>query len=153
MKSPRTRAKETSEAPKARVEFLHKQAHSKNHDCPLDVLNDRICCSSEVGDLLEEAYRLAVAELHEAEIVRLHAVHRYALALRFFGDWRHAVEVIEGELGATHVELQDQSREIQLRLKLEKLVLEYELGDHKAAGIEEDIKRLQLAFPRNSNRH
>jgi thiamine-monophosphate kinase len=146
VKSPRTRAKETSEAPKARVEFLLKQAHSKNHDCPLDVLNDRICCSSEVGDLLEEAYRLAVAELHEAEIVRLHAVHRYALALRFFGDWRHAVEVIEGELGATHVELQEQSREIQLRLKLEKLVLEYELGDHKAAGIEEDIKRLQVAF-------
>lgn len=145
-KSPRTKPKETSETSRARVEFVLSQAHSKNHDCPLDVLNDRICCSSEVGDLLEEAYRLAVAELHEAEIVRLQAVYRYALALRFFGDWRHAVEVIEGELGATHVELLGPSREIQLRLQLEKLVLEYELGDHKAAGIEEDIKRLQVAF-------
>jgi len=144
VKSPRPKA--TSETPKARVEFMLSQAHSKNHDCPLDVLNDRICCSSEVGDLLEDAYRLAVAELHEAEIVRLKAVYRYALALRFFGDWRHAVEVIEGELRAAHVELQGASREIQLRLRLEKLVLEYELGDHKAAGIEEDIKRLQAAF-------
>jgi thiamine-monophosphate kinase len=146
VKSALTKPKETSETAKARVEFILSQAHSKNHDCPLDVLNDRICCSSEVGDLLEEAYSLAVAELHEAEIVRLHAVYRYALALRFFGDWRHAIEVIDGELGATHVELHGPSREIQLRLQLEKLVLEYELGDRKAAGIEEDIKRFQVAF-------
>lgn len=146
VKSHRIGMKATSEAPKARVEFVLNQAHSKNHDCPLDILNDRICCSSEVGDLLEEAYRLAVAELHETEIVRLQAVYRYALALRFFGDWRHAVEVIEGELRAAHVELRGPSREIQLRLRLEKLVLEYELGDHKAEGIEEDVKRLQAAF-------
>ena len=105
VKSAPTKPKETSETAKARVEFILSQAHSKNHDCPLDVLNDRICCSSEVGDLLEEAYSLAVAELHEAEFVRLQAVYRYALALRFFGDWRHAIEVIDGELGATHVEL------------------------------------------------
>jgi thiamine monophosphate kinase/tetratricopeptide (TPR) repeat protein len=144
--SPSDRARVPSEDPKERVKLLLSQAHSKNHECPLDVLNDRFCLSSEVGDLLAEAYFLATAELHEAEFVRLQAVYRYALALRFFGDWRRAVERIDDELSATHVELQGRNLQLQLRLRFEKLVLEYELGDHKAEGIEEDVQRLQSEF-------
>ncbi|MHB1595947.1 MAG: AIR synthase related protein [Streptosporangiaceae bacterium] len=131
---------------KGRVRLLLSKALSKNHNCPLDVLNDRICESSEVSDLLAEARRLAVAHLHEADEDRLRAVYRYALALRFFGDWRRAVEVVDIELRATGVNLEGRNRELQLRLLLEKLVLEYELGDRKAAGIVENIQDIQREF-------
>jgi thiamine-monophosphate kinase len=142
----RIRENPTDEAARARVDLLIRQANSKNHDCPIDILNDRICASSEVADLLQEAHRLATAELHEGEALRLRAVYRYALALRFFGDWRHAVEVIEDELRATHVELEGPSRGYQLRLQLEKLALEYELGDRQALDIEDKVRPLRTAF-------
>ncbi len=135
-------------AARAQVQVLLSQAHLKNHGCPLDVLNDRICCSSEVADLIREAYELATRELHETEPLRLQAVYRYALALRFYGDWRRAVEVIQDELRATEGELQEDNRVLRLQLELEKLVLEYELGDKRPDEIQPEVEQHQTEFRR-----
>jgi len=135
-------------AARAQVQFLLSQAHVKNHGCPLDVLNDRICVSSEVADLIREAYELAIYELHESELFRLTAVYRYALALRFYGDWRRAVEVIQVELRATQGELQEDNQVLRLLLELEMLVLQYELGDVRPDEIQSKVEEHQTEFRR-----
>jgi thiamine-monophosphate kinase len=141
------RTRPTQEAARARVEALLEEAFKKNDQCELDVLNDRICCSSEVLDALEEAYQLAIVELHEGELLRLQAVHRYALALRFFGEWRPAVEAIEAEQRATRAELKGPEWGIRQRLRLELLVLKYLLGDYEDDdNIAEKVRPIRREF-------
>jgi thiamine-monophosphate kinase len=136
---------------RTQVKFLNSQVREKNQNFPLDVLNERFCCSSEVADLAQNAYELAVQELHESEILRLQAVYNHALALRFYGGWRTAIDIIDSELQATQGDLPKEADALRSRLLLEKLVLRFELGgrdSREVRDIEGSVEQLQLTFRR-----
>jgi thiamine monophosphate kinase/tetratricopeptide (TPR) repeat protein len=151
---PRQRVPLGGDDARMQVKFLNSQVREKNQDFPLDVLNERFCCSSEVADLAHSAYLLAVEELHESEILRLQAVYNHALVLRFYGDWPTAVDIIDGELQATQGELPREADALRSRLLLEKLVLRFELGgrdDREVRDIERSVEQVQLNFRRLSD--
>ncbi|MFD9224213.1 AIR synthase related protein [Streptomyces sp. NPDC060064] len=133
-------------APQSRVAKLNEQVLAANDRTPINVLVDRLCCSPRVAELAADAYRIAVSELNAGDHLRLSAVYNQALALRFRGDWRQAVELIHNELLATPSDLTAQAENLRLHLTLERMSLEYELGDRRSAGIEQEITNLQLEF-------
>ncbi|MGZ3431518.1 MAG: AIR synthase related protein, partial [Isosphaeraceae bacterium] len=150
-RQPRQRVPLSGNDARMQVKFLNSQVREKNQGFPLDVLNERFCCSSEVADLAQNAYELAVQELHESETLRLQAVYHHALALRFYGDWRTAIDIIDGELQATQGDLPAEADVLRSLLLLEKLVLRFELGgrdSREVQDIEGNVEQLQLTFRR-----
>ncbi len=136
----------TGTAARKEVERLLRLADETNHRIPIDVFLDRFCCTWQVSESLDEAYELAVREMSTGDVTRLTAVCEYALALRFYGAWPDAVGVIDNELRATSENL-SKNAEIQiLRLRLEKISLEYELGNHQKHRVDQDTRIVQRRF-------
>ncbi|WP_217240005.1 AIR synthase related protein [Streptomyces sp. AC555_RSS877] len=131
-------------ASQTRVEQLIDEVVRANEGTPISVFVERFCCTPDVAVLASEAYDIAVRELNAGDPLRLAAVHHHALSLRFRGEWRKAVEMINDELLATPQEVEPRSECLRLHLRLELASLQYELGDRRSAGIEKDIKELQL---------
>ncbi len=130
----------------AEVANLTERLKILNENTPLDVFMDRFCSSADVEDVARLAFSVAIRELRAGDLLRLTAVHNYVLAMRFHGSWRQAVEIMENELLATPSTLTIPTESLVSKLRLEKLSLEYELGDHRSAGLKDEIEAIQLAF-------
>ncbi len=135
------------------MERLVDMVGEANQGIPIDVFGERFCCSRKVAETAEQAYRMAVGKSRVGTLLRLRAVYDHALVLRFYGEWRKAVGIIQDELIATHDNLSADAESVRLRLKLEKLSVEYELGDHRADGLDQKIREIQLQFRRLGSLH
>lgn len=143
----------TAETAPDEVGRLLEHARAKNHGVPFNVFTERFCGSYEAAGAAEDAYVLAARWLPTGDVLRLRAVYEHALALRFYGDWRDAVEVVSNEIHATPDDLPEDAAAQHLRLRLEHLNVEYELGDFQANGVDRQVKELQRCFRELTDLH
>jgi thiamine-monophosphate kinase len=128
------------------VEALIEQLAAANEGLPGDVFAERFCASGDVPALSQAAAELATRELPAGDPLRLRAVYAYVLALRFTGQWRVAVDVVNGELVASPQPLPSAAEVMRLRLDLERTSLAHELGSERPESVERAVRELQAQF-------
>jgi len=144
---------QAEDAVRESVKRLLDEAYEQNDNAGFDIFTERFCGNYRAAGAAEEACSVATSYLPAGDEVRLRAVYQHSLALRFYGDWRAAVELLADELAVSPENLPKEAEAQRLRVHLELLNVEYELGEHVADRVDQQVRNLQQRFSELTELH